>query len=104
MELYSGGSFPVGLVEQATFSSTRVQFEPGDTLVLYSDGITEAENAEGALFGFERLGMALEANAGASIDQVEQNVLTAIENFAAGASQSDDITMLIVRYLGQAGV
>jgi serine phosphatase RsbU (regulator of sigma subunit) len=103
-ELYSGGSFPVGLVEEAEFATVTEQLEPGDTLVLYSDGVTEAENAAGHLFGFDRLGAALAVDVPATtdltVDQVQQGVLDALEAFVAGTSQSDDITMLTVRYLG----
>jgi sigma-B regulation protein RsbU (phosphoserine phosphatase) len=103
-ELYSGGSFPVGLVEEAEFATVTEQLEPGDTLVLYSDGVTEAENAAGHLFGFDRLGAALAVDVPATVnltvDQVQQGVLNALEAFVAGTSQSDDITMLTVRYLG----
>ncbi|MFC5863479.1 SpoIIE family protein phosphatase [Acidicapsa dinghuensis] len=99
-ELYKGGSFPVGLVDEANFASVSVQLEAGDTLVLYSDGVTEAEDISGNLFGFDRLGKTLAIDAAATVERVQQNVLDAIETFAAGASQSDDITMLTVRYLG----
>ena len=50
-ELYDSGSFPVGLVDGAEFTSTRVQLEPEDTLVLFSDGVTEAQDRERKLFG-----------------------------------------------------
>jgi serine phosphatase RsbU (regulator of sigma subunit) len=106
-ELYKGGSFPVGLVEEAKFETQTVQLAPGDTLVLYSDGVTEAENPAGQLFGFDRLTSTLAMSVQATptpnptVEQVQADVLNAIEAFAAGASQSDDITMLTVRYLGR---
>lgn len=101
-ELYKGGSFPVGLVEEAKFQSQTMQLDPGDTLVLFSDGVTEAEDPAGNLFGFDRLGSALTLDTGATVEQLQQKVLDAIEAFAAAASQSDDITMLTVRYVGTA--
>ena len=52
---YNEGSFPVGLVEEAEFASMRRQLEPGDTLVLFTDGVTEAMDPDEQLFGNERL-------------------------------------------------
>ena len=49
-ELYTEGSFPVGLIPEAEFTSVRIQLEPDDTLVLFSDGVTEAEDPDHELF------------------------------------------------------
>jgi sigma-B regulation protein RsbU (phosphoserine phosphatase) len=54
-ELYDEGSFPIGLVAEATFTSTRAQLEPDDTLLLFTDGVTEAEDKNRNLFESERL-------------------------------------------------
>ncbi|MGB8260464.1 MAG: SpoIIE family protein phosphatase, partial [Terracidiphilus sp.] len=97
-DLYAGGSFPVGLIDDAVFTATRVQLEPGDTLVLFSDGITEAEDAERNLFGYERLRQVLAGHEGASLESLEQLVLDAVGRFASGAPQADDMTLLVVRY------
>ncbi len=97
-DVYTEGSFPVGLVEQAEFGATRMQLEPGDTLLLYTDGIVEAENTQGELFGFDRLREVAAANARASMGDLQQAVLSAVREFSRGAPQSDDITLLIVRY------
>jgi serine phosphatase RsbU (regulator of sigma subunit) len=97
-ELYSGGSFPVGLVEQASYEAVRIQLEPGDTLVLYTDGVTEAEDRDRNLFGVGRLKEVLVRHQGGSLGELQAGILSAVERFAAGASQSDDITLLVVRY------
>jgi sigma-B regulation protein RsbU (phosphoserine phosphatase) len=97
-DLYSGGSFPVGLVEEATFTTTTMQLEPGDTLLLFSDGVNEAEDRQGNLFGLARLREVLAGYEGDSLDSLQQAVLDAVESFTQGASQSDDITLLAVRY------
>jgi serine phosphatase RsbU (regulator of sigma subunit) len=52
-ELYNEGSFPVGLIPEADYTSARLQLEPEDTLVLFSDGVTEAENP---IMSFSRSG------------------------------------------------
>jgi sigma-B regulation protein RsbU (phosphoserine phosphatase) len=97
-QLYSGGSFPVGLIDMATFKSDRIQLEPDDTLLLYSDGVTEAHDRDQDLFGDERLKQALAPHQDSSLGDLQAGILTAVERFAEGASQSDDITILVVRY------
>jgi phosphoserine phosphatase RsbU/P len=97
-ELYAGGSFPVGLVEQATFKADRVQLEAGDTLLLYTDGVTEAEDREKNLFGAARLKAALAQHPDASLGVLQSAILAGVERFADGAEQSDDITLLLFRY------
>ena len=99
-ELYTGGSFPVGLVQEASYTSSIFQLEPGDTLLLYTDGITEAEDKSGELFLESRLQEAFEQYKDAPLKTLQEGILSAIENFAEGASQSDDITLLLVRYHG----
>jgi len=97
-ELYSDGSFPIGLVEKASFWATRIQLEPEDTLLLYTDGITEAEDRHRTLFGTERLEEALARHQDSSLSDLQAGILGTVERFAEGTSQSDDITLLVVRY------
>jgi serine phosphatase RsbU (regulator of sigma subunit) len=101
-ELYSEGSFPIGLVEHACFSSTCIQLQPQDTLVLFTDGITEAEGKERELFGTDRLIEALSRHRESSLGALQVGILGAVEKFTGGTSQSDDITLLVVRYRGAA--
>ncbi len=54
-DLYTEGSFPVGLIPEATYTASSLKLEPEDTLVLFSDGVTEAEDTARELFGFQRL-------------------------------------------------
>jgi serine phosphatase RsbU (regulator of sigma subunit) len=97
-ELYTEGSFPVGLIPEAEFFSARVQLEPEDTLVLFSDGITEAENPEQALFEVSGLERVLEGKIGVPLDTLQESVLSSVRAFTRGAHQSDDLTLLVVRY------
>lgn len=99
-ELYSTGSFPIGLVEKAAFTSTRIQLELGDTLLLYTDGVTEAEDRERHLFEDGRLKEAFGRYQSASLKSVQDGIFAAVEKFTEGASQSDDVTLLLVRYRG----
>jgi sigma-B regulation protein RsbU (phosphoserine phosphatase) len=97
-ELYTDGSFPVGLIPEAEYSATRMQLEPEDTLVLFSDGITEAEDPDHNLFEVSGLSQVLSCCHEKPLDQLQESVLHAVHAFTRGASQSDDITLLVVRY------
>ena len=102
-ELYCEGSFPIGLVAEAVFSSTQVQLQAEDTLVLFTDGVTEAEGKARELFGTDRIMDALSRHRDSSVAAVQAGILGAVEKFTAGAHQSDDITLLVVRYRGAEG-
>ena len=97
-ELYRDGSFPVGLIAEAEFEMERMQLEDGDTLVLFSDGVTEAENTNRELFDVSGLCSVLSTQGGAPVEAMKDSVLAAVSRFAQGAHQSDDITLLVVRY------
>jgi sigma-B regulation protein RsbU (phosphoserine phosphatase) len=97
-DLYSGGSFPVGLIDDAVFTSSSTKLKPGDTLLLFTDGVTEAEDQNKNLFGFDRLRQMLAQHDGGSLDSLRGSILAEVQKFSAGASQSDDITLLAVRY------
>ncbi|HKV25263.1 MAG TPA: SpoIIE family protein phosphatase [Candidatus Acidoferrum sp.] len=97
-EPFSEGSYPVGLVPEAEYSVSRLKLEPGDTMVLFSDGVTEAMDPEEQLFGVARLREVLTGQSECPLEQLQKCVLEAVENFARGASQADDLTLLIVRY------
>jgi serine phosphatase RsbU (regulator of sigma subunit) len=97
-ELYNEGSFPVGLIAEADYESARLQLEPEDTLVLFSDGVTEAENVNHDLFEVSGLSHALAGKQDVPVEVLQQSVLDAVSAFTRGASQSDDITLLVVRY------
>jgi sigma-B regulation protein RsbU (phosphoserine phosphatase) len=97
-ELYTEGSFPVGLLPQAEYAARRLQLEPDDTLVLFSDGITEAQDPDRNLFEVEGLIDAIAGCHAMPLNNLQKSVLQAVQRFTRGASQSDDITLLLVRY------
>jgi sigma-B regulation protein RsbU (phosphoserine phosphatase) len=75
-----------------------VKLEPGDTLVLFSDGVTEAMDPEEEFFGVPRLKQILGGHHSTPLDELQKLLLESVENFARGASQADDLTLLLVRY------
>src|SRR5713101_3577089 len=103
-EAFTEGSFPVGLVPEAEYKTTCIKLEPGDTLVLFSDGVTEAMNPDEELFGAARLREVLTGQMDTPLDQLQKCVLESVENFARGASQADDLTLLLVRYRATAAL
>ena len=97
-ELIQEGSFPIGLIPEAEFVAAEARLEPGDTLALFSDGVTEAMDTNEQLFGVSRLTDVLSGQHDTPLDQLQKKVLKSIEGFTRGASQADDITLLLVRY------
>jgi phosphoserine phosphatase RsbU/P len=103
-EIFTQGSFPVGLIPSAIYEAVRVPLEPGDTLVLFSDGVTEAADPEEQLYGVPRLTEVLTGYHAAPLDQLQKRVADSLEKFSRGASQADDITLLFIRYRGAAQI
>ena len=97
-EAFTEGSFPVGLVPEAEFATATLQLEPNDTLFLFSDGVTEAMDPDEQLYGVPRLVEVLQGKTDLPLDEIQKTVLESVENFARGARQADDVTMLVVRY------
>jgi sigma-B regulation protein RsbU (phosphoserine phosphatase) len=101
-DVFTEGSYPVGLVPEAEYTAVGLQLEPGDTLVLFSDGVTEAMDPAEQLFGVPRLRECLMGHMQTPLEELQQTVLQSVENFARGASQADDLTLLLVRYRASA--
>jgi sigma-B regulation protein RsbU (phosphoserine phosphatase) len=97
-DIFNEGSYPVGLVPEAEYTVVHLSLEAGDTLVLFSDGVTEAMDPSEQLFGVHRLREILNGHVQTPLEELQQAILQSVENFARGASQADDLTLLIVRY------
>jgi sigma-B regulation protein RsbU (phosphoserine phosphatase) len=93
------GGIVLGLFQDATYESETIQTLPGDLLVVYTDGVTEAFNAEGEEFGEERLLDALKRHAEGSAAQIRDAVLREVDAFVGEAPQHDDLTMMVFRVL-----
>jgi sigma-B regulation protein RsbU (phosphoserine phosphatase) len=89
----------LGVMEGLPYRSEPFSLAAGETLVCYSDGVTEAEDGQGQFFGAPRL-MACLAEAGDEPAPVISAILRAVDAFAAGAPQADDITALALRFRG----
>jgi phosphoserine phosphatase RsbU/P len=97
--LEAGGPV-VGLLESADFGQDTVQLDPGDVVVVFSDGVSEAMNVAGDEFGDDRLLAVAREGLGAPVETQVERIIAAVRAFAKGAPQSDDITVMVLRYLG----
>ena len=88
------GNVPVGLIPGAVYESDRCHLHPGDRLILVTDGVTEAENANGDFFDNERLEAVASRSAG--LDEI----FSAVADFCAGAPLNDDCTVVDLLYTG----
>jgi sigma-B regulation protein RsbU (phosphoserine phosphatase) len=82
---------------EAPYSEGEVAVGPGDVLLLYTDGVTEAFNGREEPFGEERLDAVAGGLGDAAPDQCIELILAAVQGFSEGAPQSDDITLVVVR-------
>ncbi|HKQ57351.1 MAG TPA: SpoIIE family protein phosphatase [Candidatus Eisenbacteria bacterium] len=94
--LNDGGPL-VGVLPKARYVPGESRLEPGDLLMIYSDGVTEAERPGGEMFGEERLLAAMKGARGASAPEAMAALLRAVEEFTGGAEQADDISIVVVR-------
>ncbi len=90
---------PLGALEVGGHRVLELEMRPGDVVVAYSDGVVEAQSPDGEFFGDERLAEVLAASDG-SPDATVASVLEAVERFAAGSAQYDDITLVAARWTG----
>jgi len=92
----------IGLLSQAAYEQDTVQLEPGDIVIAFSDGVSEALSLAGEEFGDARLLDAARGSAHLPVDEQVDRIVAAVRAFTTGAPQSDDITVMVVRYLGVA--
>ena len=91
------GGIALGIVPDLAYGQNSVVLDHGETLVLYTDGVTEAMNGEGEQFGIERLRKVFTGRAPKDANEAAHKVFEAVNTFADGAAQSDDITCLTLR-------
>jgi serine phosphatase RsbU (regulator of sigma subunit) len=102
VQLEQRGGPPLGLLASPEFERGSAQLEPGDTLVLHTDGITEAMDFHHALFGEQRFQEALARANGAGPATMRESVLAALDAHRHGAPLEDDLSLLLLRRCGSA--
>jgi serine phosphatase RsbU (regulator of sigma subunit) len=97
LETLEGGGLVLGPFPQARYQSFRGVLQPGESIVIFSDGVTEANDASREEFGEERLELTLTANREKSAGEMVRAITNAVTDFAAGAPVADDLTLVVVR-------
>ncbi len=87
---------PLGILDGVTWEQRIVHIAPGDVLLLYTDGITEAENGQGEFFDEDRLREFVRANLGRPALDIQDGLIEKVDAFVGDAPQSDDITLMVV--------
>ena len=89
----------LGVLPEIGYEEKRQEFRPGDLLVIYSDGVTEAESPEGEEFGEQRLADLLVAHRHEPAAEIVERVIQAVAEWIAGAPPADDVTIVVARRL-----
>jgi len=93
--------FLLGMLDDMEYDVHKLLLQPGDTILLYTDGVTEAMNSGGELFEESRLVGSLERMNGSPLQEMLEGINTDLMRFADGAPQADDITMMALQYRGK---
>jgi sigma-B regulation protein RsbU (phosphoserine phosphatase) len=101
IELLEDGGLLLGIFPEATYEVGSVELEPGDVLALYTDGVTEASNPEGDMFGEERLMETLTRHRDASAPELHRRLLAEVQRFQAGNVPDDDLTLVLVKRMAE---
>lgn len=92
--------FLLGVVEESQYHSDRIVLQPGDLLIAYTDGVTEARNRDDALYGNQRLHQTVHVCSSHSAEHIVHEVMDSVKEFATGVPQADDITIMAIRFKG----
>jgi sigma-B regulation protein RsbU (phosphoserine phosphatase) len=87
---------PLGVMEESSWYSEAIHIEPGDTLVLYTDGMTDALNDREEFFGQERLKQAVQRYSSKPPEEMKEALLAEVRQWIGQAQQFDDITLLVI--------
>ena len=102
VEQLASGGLPLGIKRDADYREGRTQLQPGDVLVIYSDGVTEAVSPTGEEFGPTRLYEVVSRNIEASASGIRDRIESSLTKFSQGTSAADDITLVIVKRQAEA--
>jgi hypothetical protein len=97
MERLEQGGIPLGILETAPYVSGSVTLQTGDWLIIFTDGVVEAENNQTEEYGEQRLLFVVHTGAGLTPAQLLASIMTDLDRFVAGAPQHDDVTCMLVK-------
>lgn len=93
------GDPALGILPAVTYTEQHIELQKGDLLLVYSDGVTEARNAQGDFFGHQRLVELLPRLAGFSCEQVGERLLAEVDRFVGDAKANDDLSLVVLKRL-----
>jgi sigma-B regulation protein RsbU (phosphoserine phosphatase) len=99
VERLTCGGLVIGLMPDPAYECATVELGPGDFLLIFSDGVSEAESASGEMFGDERVGTLGAANPGLSAQGLHDLLLDEVARFSLGMPQADDTTLIVAKGL-----
>ncbi|MGL4945487.1 MAG: PP2C family protein-serine/threonine phosphatase, partial [Fusobacteriaceae bacterium] len=97
LELHIVKGVAIGFIRNYSYRQSELKLEKGDIVVLYTDGITEAENSSKELFGMERLKEIIYKNRYEDAETIKRRLLSVLDNFTGEQEQSDDLTFVILK-------
>lgn len=98
-DLSGGGSLPLGILEDAEYTEVRRNIAPGQIIIILTDGIREARNRYGEMFGKDSLKNIIRRNASADAAKILQTVFTELDLFRQGVKAEDDMTLVVIKVL-----
>jgi len=98
LHMLESTGLPLGMLEPAAYEIRTMQLAPGDKVVLYTDGVSEAASAAGEFFDRKKFRETLRANAALGCSEFHSKLMEAVEDFSEGAELRDDITTLVLEY------
>jgi serine phosphatase RsbU (regulator of sigma subunit) len=101
VEVLGDGGFPVGMVQVASYETLETDFGPGDRLIVYSDGLVEAENAEGEQFSEARLRGFVQEQARNATPIILEGLDGALRNWRGSETLTDDLSVLMLDRLSE---
>jgi sigma-B regulation protein RsbU (phosphoserine phosphatase) len=96
VELSIGG-MPIGIFPDSEFPNGEFTMDEGDIVVIYTDGIVEAKDRSGSLFGFERLCSVVDRSHGSDAEGIMNAILSELDSYTDGSPQADDITIVVLK-------
>lgn len=93
--------FLLGVEEESSYQTMEIELEPGDRLIVYTDGVTEAVNAGGEMYSQANLMAAARSCSSLCAEEIAKEILGSVEQFSSGVSQADDITVLALVVTGE---
>jgi sigma-B regulation protein RsbU (phosphoserine phosphatase) len=97
VETIHAEGFPLGLFPDVSYEQFTLSTRPGDSVIFFSDGLADAQNPAGEMFGTEQLTEIVQQNATLNAGELADLIMAAISEFQAGAEHFDDETLIVLR-------